>query len=157
MHHESENLAALSLAVRESTLKRFRRVPPGEENWRLTATSMSFADLAFHLIEADEWLFRKLQEPTLLPMVGRAFTTPISVREDFSDLCARLESSGRVRTSTLLTLPDAVLEEMVPDQRYPHPVNLWWVIVRGNLEHESHHRGQLVAWLQACTSSCPGT
>ena len=89
MNPESLRLAEWSVSVRGSSLKRLLLVTSGFENWRLTPGSMSFADLAFYLIEADEWLFRKLAEPTLAP------------------------------------------------------------IVRGNLDHEIQHRGQLVAWLRA--------
>lgn len=42
--------------LRGSSLKRFLLVTSGIEKSRLTPDSMSFADLAFHLIEADQWL-----------------------------------------------------------------------------------------------------
>ena len=25
---------------------------------------------------------------------------------------------------------------------------MWWIIVRGNLDHETHHRGQIAAYLR---------
>ena len=149
MNPESQRLGAFAGAVRESTLKRLRLVPPGRENWRLTPGSMSFGDLVFHLIEADEWLFRKLAEPSLSPMVGRAHTTSISAPEQFVILCRRLEETGRQRNNVVASLSADRLETTVPDSRFPGPVTLWWVIVRGNLEHEVHHRGQVIAWLRA--------
>ena len=149
MNPESERLAALASAIRESTLKRVRLVRTGTENWRLTPESMSFGDLVFHLIEADEWLFRKLAEPSLAPMVGRAGTTFISAPAEWAALCARLEETGRRRAALLKSLSTPQLGAIVPDQRFPAPVTVWWVIVRGNLEHEVHHRGQLIAWLRA--------
>jgi uncharacterized damage-inducible protein DinB len=27
-------------------------------------------------------------------------------------------------------------------------VTIWWIIVRGNLDHETHHRGQLSVYLK---------
>lgn len=149
MYPESERLAAWSVAVRGSSLKRLLLVKPGFENWRLTPESMSFADLLFHLIEADEWLFKKLSEPTLAPMVGRSGTAHISTREQFTALCANLEALGHRRASFLRSLSEAQLLATILDQRFGGSVTVWWVIVRGNLDHEVHHRGQLVAWLRA--------
>jgi uncharacterized damage-inducible protein DinB len=146
---ESKRLAEWSRAVRGSSLKRLSLVRPGLENWRLTAESMSFADVAFHLIEADQWLFRKLAEPTLAPMVGRAGTTDISARGQFTALCDHLEALGQRRAAVLESLSPARLEATVPDQRFGGLVTVWWVVVRGNLDHEAHHRGQMVAWLRA--------
>lgn len=149
MNPESERLAAWSLAVRGSSLKRLLLVKAGFENWRLTPESMSFADLLFHLIESDQWLFEKLADPTLAPMVGRAGTTSISAREQFTAQCASLEALGHRRASLIRSLSEAQLGLTVIDQRFGGPVTVWWVIVRGNLDHEVHHRGQLVAWLRA--------
>jgi uncharacterized damage-inducible protein DinB len=146
---ESERLAAWSLAVRDSSLKRLSRVRPGLENWRITPESMSFADVAFHLIEADQWLFDKLADPNRPPMVGRARTTNISASDQYAALCAKLEAIGRRRAAFLESLTPAQLESTVPDQRFGGLVTVWWVIVRGNLDHEIHHRGQVAAWLRA--------
>jgi uncharacterized damage-inducible protein DinB len=34
------------------------------------------------------------------------------------------------------------------DDRFGGEVTLWWTIVRGNLEHEAHHRGQIAVYLR---------
>jgi len=149
LNPESQRLAEWSKAVRGSSLKRLFRVRPGFENWRLTAGSMSFADVAFHLIEADQWLFSKLAEPGLSPMVGRPGTTNISAREQFTALCDKLEALGQQRAAVLESLSPAQLDATVPDQRFGGVVTYWWVVVRGNLDHEVHHRGQIAAWLRA--------
>jgi uncharacterized damage-inducible protein DinB len=149
LNPESQRLAQWSRAVRGSSLRRLSLVHPGFENWRLTPESMSFADVAFHLIEADRWLFRKLAEPNLSPMVGRAGTTNISAREQFTALCAKLETLGEERGAVLESLSPAQLEAEVVDQRFGGVVTFWWVVVRGNLDHEVHHRGQIAAWLRA--------
>jgi uncharacterized damage-inducible protein DinB len=149
LNPESQRLAEWSRAVRGSSLKRLSLVRPGFENWRLTAESMSFADVAFHLIEADHWLFRKLLEPALSAMVGRAGTTDISAREQFTTLCEKLEASGQRRAAVLESLSPAQLDATVLDQRFGGVVTFWWVVVRGNLDHEVHHRGQIAAWLRA--------
>jgi uncharacterized damage-inducible protein DinB len=149
LNPESRRLAEWSKEVRGSSLKRLSLVRPGFENWRLTPGSMTFADVAFHLIEADQWLFRKMAEPSLTPMVGRAGMTNISAREQFTALCDELEALGRRRAAVLESLSPAQLDATVPDQRFGGVVTFWWVLVRGNLDHEVHHRGQVAAWLRA--------
>jgi len=145
---ETENLAAWSRAVRESSLKRLRLVPEGRENWRATPESMSFADLAKHLIDADEWLFRKLEDRALEPMVGHAGIAGEVSRAGYLDLLARLEATGRQRSDLIAGLSPAQLAEPIFDRRFGGEVTVWWVIVRGNLDHEIHHRGQLAAYLR---------
>jgi hypothetical protein len=45
--------------VRDSTLKRLKVVPEGYENWRISKKSLSFAEIAKHLIESDDWTIKK--------------------------------------------------------------------------------------------------
>jgi len=33
------------------------------------------------------------------------------------------------------------------DERFGE-TTLWWIVVRGNLDHEIHHRGQIAAYLR---------
>jgi uncharacterized damage-inducible protein DinB len=145
---ESENLAAFSGAVRESSLKRLRLVPEGRESWRPTPEAMSFADLAQHLIAADEWLFRKLEERALEPMVGRAGEVGEVTRERYLEMLARLEETGRQRDNLIAGLSADQLAEPIFDRRFGGEVSVWWVIVRGNLDHEIHHRGQIATYLR---------
>ena len=50
------------------------------------------------------------------------------------------EFSNAVRTSTIERL------QLIPAGK---EVSVWWIIVRGNLDHEIHHRGQLSSYLRA--------
>jgi uncharacterized damage-inducible protein DinB len=145
---ETQNLAAWSRAVRESSLKRLRRVPAGRESWRPIAEAMSFADLARHLIDADEWLFTKLQVRTLEHMVGRVGIAGEVTRAGYLDLLARLEETGRQRSDLIADLTPEQLAEPIFDRRFGGEVTVWWVIVRGNLDHEVHHRGQIAVYLR---------
>lgn len=142
------NLAAWSVAVRESSLKRLRLVPEGRENWRLSPQAMSFGDIAQHLIDADSWLFRKLVERSLEPMLGRAGLLRITARPQYLDLLGQLNTLGLERERLISQLTPAQLEEPIFDRRFGGEVTVWWVIVRGNLDHEVHHRGQLAAYLR---------
>jgi uncharacterized damage-inducible protein DinB len=148
MNDEPSILAAWSRAVRESSLKRLRLVPASSENWRPVPEAMSFADLAHHLVEADLWLFRKLQVRTLEPIVGRANAIHITSRDEYLDLLQRLEKTGLKRSELIESLSKEELNEHIDDQRFGGEVTVWWVIVRGNLDHEAHHRGQIAAYLR---------
>lgn len=147
-HAESLNLAAWSRAVRESSLKRLRLVPEGCESWRPTAEAMSFADLTRHLIDADEWLFEKLVNRGLEPMVGSTGLAGDATRAGYLGLLARLEETGRQRFALIAGLSPEQLGEPIFDRRFGGEVTVWWLIVRGNLDHEVHHRGQIAAYLR---------
>ena len=146
---EGRRLAAFARAVRESTLVRLRRVPPGQENWRITPEAMSFADQASHLIDTDEWLFKKLTVKTLDPILGEAGSVEIKDREAYRALLDALVRIGEQRCALLESLTAAQLDEMIFDARFGEEVSVWWIITRGNLDHEIHHRGQIVAYLRA--------
>jgi len=142
-----QRLAEFSAAVRESTLKRLKKVPPGRENWRVSPDVMSFADTARHLIECDRWLFKKLEDKDLPHSDGKAVEeTPLS-REQFEKYIDDLENLGMERAERLANITDEQFAQPMYDNRFGM-VTLWWIIVRGNLDHEAHHRGQLVAYLR---------
>jgi hypothetical protein len=145
---ESDRLADWSSAVRESSLKRLARVPAQFIAWRPTPAAMSFADLAQHLIDADAWLFEKLRNPELAPMVGRAGIAGSPSAAEYSDLQDRLRLTGIQRADLIRALTTEQFEAPIPDARFGGIVSVWWVVVRGNLDHEVHHRGQLAAYLR---------
>ena len=146
---ESKRLAQFSRAVRESTLKRLRLVPEGYENWRISSMAMSFADMAQHLIDADNWLFKKLKIKNLKAMTGQPNLVEIKGRSQYNDLLEELEKIGDRRASILDKITDGELSEMIHDDRFGGEVSAWWIIMRGCLDHEIHHRGQISAYLRA--------
>ncbi len=146
---EGRRLAELSRAVRESSLKRLRRAPPGYETWRPSDGAMNLADLAHHLVDADQWLFQKLENPKLPKIVGRAGEARIQSRDEYEDLLDQLERTGEQRAELLEGLSEDDLGRHIPDDRFGGDVSVWWVIVRGNLDHETHHRGQIASYLRA--------
>jgi uncharacterized damage-inducible protein DinB len=155
MNERALELAEWSRAVRESSLKRLRAVPAGSENWRPVANAMSFGDLAHHIVEADEWLFRKLEARALAPMVGRAGAVDITVREQYMQLLRELEQWGAKRSRLIAGFSDEQLRERVEDRRFGGEVTVWWIVVRGNIEHEIHHRGQIAAYLRMAGINAP--
>ena len=144
---EGRRPAQFSLAVRESSLKRLRLVPEGAENWRIAPGAMSFGDLAQHPIDADRWLFRKLDERGLEPMVGQAGLVDIGERSEYLGLLEEMERLGQPRTSLLQGMSEAQFEEPIIDARFGGPTTVWWVIVRGSFDHEIHHRGAIASCL----------
>lgn len=154
MSSEALRLSEFATAVRGSTLKRFVQVPEGSENWHPTEQALSFADLAQHLVDADEWLLRKLVSPQLAGMKAVAGSARIADRAGFLVILERLRILGEKRCEVISGLSDAALETLVFDDRFGRQVSLWWVIVRGNLEHEAHHRGQVASYLRILGSPC---
>ena len=148
MISESEKLAEFAKAVRDSTIKRLKQVPAGKENWRITPEAMSFAEIAYHLIEADEWLIKKIENEDLESMQGKTGTIMIDDNLEFLDLINRLQQSGKNRCSSIKELNKSKLQSTIFDKRFGKKVTIWWIIVRGNLDHEIHHRGQLSAYLK---------
>jgi len=148
MNSESEKLAGFAAAVRDSTTKRLKQVPAGKENWRITPDSMSIAEIAHHLIEADEWLIQKIENPDLEPIQGKIGAITIEDNAEFRKLIERLLQSGEKRCSFIKELDESKLQSTIFDKRFEKEVTIWWIIVRGNLDHEIHHRGQLSAYLK---------
>jgi len=146
---EGKRLAEFSIAVRESTLKRLRLVPEGYENWRFSEETMSFADLAQHLIDADNWLFEMLRTKNLEPIVGKPHLVEVTRRDQYLGLLDELEQAGTRRAEMLESITDTQLSEMIFDRRFGRKVSAWWIILRGTLDHEIHHRGQIVVYLRA--------
>ena len=144
---EGQRLAEFSRSFRESTLKRLLQVPFGKENWSPLSGVMTFADIAHHIGEADGWLFQKLEDPTVSKMAGKAGEAPHVTPEEFQRLVAKLSQFGEQRAKLLSTLTDSFLDSPMSDDRFGE-VTTWWVIVRGNLDHETHHRGQLAVYLR---------
>jgi len=145
---ESSRLAVFSLAVRDSSMKRFRAVDHASANWRPSPNSLSVAELARHLIDADRWLADTLHgfERVRAEAVAGAFA--VASEAEWERLLTQLESAGRERSTLISRLRSADLDRKMKDTRFGGEVTTWWVIVRGNLDHEIHHRGQLAAYLR---------
>ena len=145
----SSQLAEFSNTVRISTIERLQQIPTGKENWRISPGTMSSADIAYHLIETDKWLFKKIELKKLKSILGDAGAVEISSRNEYLKLIEDLIQSGKKRSDLILMLSDEGLEEKIYDDRFGKEVSIWWIIIRGNLDHEIHHRGQLSLYLRA--------
>ncbi len=146
-HSEGKRLAEFSRAVRESSLKRLRLVPAGFENWGPLPDAMTFVDLTKHLINSDHWLFELLESGTFVDNQGRRGLVESASRERYRQLLDQLADVGELRASVLEGMTERQLSERISDDRLGGEVTAWWVVVRGNLDHEIHHRGQIAACL----------
>jgi uncharacterized damage-inducible protein DinB len=144
----NEELVQFARAVRESTLSRLNLVPIGSENWRVDSEAMSFADTAQHLIDSDHWLSAAVHDKTSTRMLGRAHTVNVNDRGEYEDVLNELGRSGKRREDLLSSLSREALKERIEAAEIGGEVTTWWAIVRGNLDHEIHHRGQVVAYLR---------
>jgi uncharacterized damage-inducible protein DinB len=116
---------------------------------------MSFSDTAQHLIDSDQWLYATLQAKTSIQMYGKAGIVNITDRSQYEALLNGFVRSGDQRTSLLSSLTREALEESVNAPEIGGTVTSWWVIVRGNIDHEIHHRGQIAAYLRTLKAGRP--
>ncbi len=133
-------------AVRQSSLKRFRKVRPGDGGWRPRSDIFSFADTLKHLIDADCWLLEYLKN-------GRIpednVTAPGDAdAADWAQLLTEFEDSGRQVAEFIGGLSDSDFGNSIQLPRDPGDTTWWWIIVRGYIDHEIHHRGQLQVLLR---------
>jgi len=145
---EGLRLSEFSEAIRESTLKRLNAVPEGKENWRPLPDTMSFANLAQHLIDCDKWLFEKLKNPGLQSIRGKPGIIQVESRGEYRQIIAALTRVGEMRAHLIKHLDEKDFSKLIFDNRAVGQVKVWWLIVRGNFDHEIHHRGQIAAYLK---------
>jgi len=144
-------IADFSKAVRGSTIKRLQLIPSGYENWNISENAMSIADIAQHLVDTDTWLFKKLVNHHLEPITGKAGSTNIRRRSEYDAIIDKLKETGETRYK--LILGDLDLNQLIYDSRFNGEVTALWIILRGNLDHEIHHRGQLTAYIRVLQDS----
>jgi uncharacterized damage-inducible protein DinB len=144
----NETLLDFCKVVRGSTLKRLNAVPEGYENWRVSKNSLSFAEIAKHLIELDDWTIRKINEPTIQSILPEKGSADNCNREQFNALIARLEKSLQRKIEFFGSLSEDMMQKKIYDDRFDDEVSIEWIILRGNLDHEIHHRGQIAVYLR---------
>ena len=136
----AQRLALFSETVRESTWKRVRQVQPGDEEWRPAQDALSFVDIVKHLVDADTWILKYLAGSS----GPRAIIAPGDARaRDWAFLTADLARLGRERAQRIARMSEQELAAEVEEPQVLGRTSYWWLIVRGSLDHEIHHRGAL--------------
>ena len=135
-------------AVRESTLKRLKVVPDGYENWKISPGALSFAEVAKHIIDLDYWTFEKIKNPNLKSIETETAIIKHCDRNMYEKLLTNLEELLEKKMELINTFDEEKLKAKIFDDRFNSEVSIEWIILRGNLDHEIHHRGQIAAYLR---------
>jgi len=144
----NELLIDFCRAVRNSTLKRLKTVPEGYESWCISINSLSFAEIAKHLIELDDWTIKKINEPTIKSILPGKGSIDNCSREQFNALILELEECLEKKIKFINSLGKEKIESKIYDDRFNGEVSIEWIILRGNIDHEIHHRGQIAVYLR---------
>ena len=145
--HKDE-LIKFSIAVRESTLKRLKKVPEGYENWKPVENTLTIAEITKHLIDCDYWLFEKISNESLKSTIPETNSYHVNNRKEFEILSDELIITQKQRNRLIENLNSEDFLRKMYDDRFNDMVTIWWIIVRGNLDHEIHHRGQITLYLK---------
>jgi len=143
---EKNRIIQYSSQIRKSTIKKFKQVPEGFENWTYAEGKMTIADLAQHLIDVDVWLEVTINGKEY-DAYGKTGLAATANRDEYDQLLERLQSAGTQREKFIESLSDDVLYGKVLVHESGKEVDTLAVIVRSTFDHEVHHRGQLSIYM----------
>lgn len=135
-------------SVRESTIKRLEIVPEGYENWKVSHNALSFAEIAKHIIDLDNWLFEKIRKPNTKSIETETAIIKYCNIEEFKELINNLKGILQKKINLINTLDGDKLKVKIYDDAYNSEVSLAYLILRRNIDHEIHHRGQIATYLR---------
>ena len=135
-------------AVRKSTLKRLKMVPEGYENWKISPGALSFAEVAKHIIDLDYWMFEKIKNPDLKSIETETAIIKHCDRDRYLSLIDNLKNLLEKKIEFINTFDVDKLKAKMFDDRFDSEGSIEWIILRRNLDHEIHHRGQIAAYLR---------
>ena len=145
---EIELLTEFCKSVRGSTLKRLELVPEGYENWKVSPRALSFAEIAKHIIDLDNWLFEKIKNPDIKSIETETAIMKYCSRKEYKELISGLKEILQKKINLINTLDEDKLKVKIYDDAYDSEVSLAWLILRRNIDHEIHHRGQIATYLR---------
>ena len=145
---EIELLTEFCRRVRGSTIKRLELVPEGYENWKISPGALSFAEVAKHIIDLDYWMFEKIKNPDLKSIETETAIIKHCDRDRYLSLIDNLKNLLEKKIEFINTFDVDKLKTKMFDDRFDSEVSIEWIILRGNLDHEIHHRGQIAAYLR---------
>ena len=145
---EIKLLTDFCTSVRNSTIKRLEIVPEGYENWKVSPGALSFAEIAKHIIDLDNWLFEKIKNPNIKSIETETAIIKYCNREEYKGLIINLKDILEKKIELINSLDEDKLKEKMYDDAYDSEVSLAWLILRRNIDHEIHHRGQIAIYLR---------
>ena len=114
---------------------------------------MSFAEVAHHLIDIDEWTINKIRNPELKSVETQSAVMNECSREKFIKLIGSLKESLDKKLKLIDGFSEDDLKRKIYDDSYDTEMSLAMFILRRNLDHEIHHRGQLAVYLRVIEDS----
>ncbi len=145
---EIELLTEFCKSVRSSTIKRLEIVPEGYENWKISPRALSFAEIAKHIIDLDNWLFEKIRNPNTISIETETAIIKYCTGKEYKELIIGLKEILEKKINLINTLDEDKLKVKMYDDAYNCEVSLVWLILRRNIDHEIHHRGQIATYLR---------
>ena len=119
-------------------MKRIREVRPGDEEWRPAPGALAFVDIVKHVVDADVWILKYLSGSS----GPRAVIAPGDAHAgDWPALTEELARLGQSRSRRIAEMSEEDLAREVEEPQVLGRTSFWWLIVRGSLDHEIHHRG----------------
>jgi uncharacterized damage-inducible protein DinB len=142
-------LTKFSIAVRESTLKRLKTIPKGFEDWRIDKNSMSFADIAQHIVNCDYALIKAFQTNRISSNLGKSHSVAFGGGNILQDLIDNLEDTKNKRAVFIEGLKQNDLSKIIETDRKDGKERMTMMfLIYTMLDHETHHRGQLIVYLK---------
>jgi len=145
---EIELLTEFCKSVRGSTVKRLEIVPEGYENWKVSLNALSFAEIAKHIIDLDNWLFEKIRNPNTKSIETETAIIKYCNSKEYKELINNLKEILHKKIDLFNTFDEDKLKVKIFDDAYNSEVSLAYLILRRNIDHEIHHRGQITTYLR---------
>ena len=145
---EIDLLTEFCRSIRGSTIKRLELVPEGYENWKVSSGALSFAETAKHIIDLDYWLFEKIKNPNTKSIETETAILKNCNRKEYKELILNLKEILEKKIEIINMFNEVKLKEKIYDDSYDSEVSIAWLILRRNIDHEIHHRGQIATYLR---------
>lgn len=142
-------LARFSDSVRESTVLRLKAVPEGMENFRVTSSSLSIADIALHIARTDRIVMKSLKTGYKGRNLGRAGMKIVKNRKEYDRILNQLTKLGIKRRDTIISLNNKKFRKKINVCHLKGKTVIeFGELLYMMLDHEIHHRGQLSVYLK---------
>jgi uncharacterized damage-inducible protein DinB len=135
--------------IRRRTVRVAELVPAERIEWAPAEGAMTFGDLIRHLAAVERWMF-------LENVLGRPSRYVSHGRELADGRDAVLAYMHRMHDETMTALRALADADLDRDATTPAGTPLVaWKWLRGMIEHEAHHRGQIYLMLRMCGVKTP--
>ena len=114
----NELLIDFCRVVRDSTIKRLKAVPEGYENWSISKNALSFAEIANHLVDTDEWLIKKIKDPAIKSILAEKGSIENCSKEEFNALILKLKKCLDRKIELINSLDKEKMESKIYDDRF---------------------------------------